>query len=68
MMNRFVYLKPGLAAVLVFVGAKMLVSNAYHLPVWASLLFIACVLVTSVLASLRATRAPEEEPLDAMSR
>ena len=68
MMNRFVYLKVGLAAVLVFVGAKMLVSNVYHLPVWASLLFIACVLFTSVVASLRATRAPEEVPSHAMSR
>lgn len=53
MINRFVYVNVGLAAVLVFVGAKMLVSNVHHLPVWAS---------------LRATRAPEEEPLDAMSR
>jgi len=68
MMNRFVYLKLGLAAVLVFVGAKMLVSNVYHLPVWASLLVIASVLATSVIASLRATRAPEEVPADAVSR
>ena len=53
---------------LMFVGAKMLVSNVYHLPVWASLLFIAGVLATSVVASLRATRDPEEVPSDAMSR
>ncbi len=53
---------------LVFVGAKMLVSNVYHLPVWTSLLFIACVLFTSVVASLNATPAPEEVPSDAMSR
>ncbi len=56
MMNRFVYLKLGLAGVLVFVGAKMLVSGVYHLPVWASLLVIAGILATSVVASLRATR------------
>ena len=68
MMSRFVYLKLGLAAVLVFVGAKMLISNVYHLPVWASLLVIAAVLTTSVLASLRATRAPEEELVDAVPR
>ena len=68
MMNRFVYLKLGLAAVLVFVGAKMLVSNVYHLPVWASLLVIASVLAASVIASLRATRTPEEVPLDAVPR
>jgi hypothetical protein len=34
----------------------------YHLPVWASLVAIAAVLTTSVLASLRATRAPDEVP------
>jgi tellurite resistance protein TerC len=56
MMSRFVYLKLGLAAVLVFVGAKMLLAEVYHLPVWASLLVIACVLGTSITASLRATR------------
>jgi tellurite resistance protein TerC len=62
MMSRFVYLKLGLAAVLVFVGGKMLLSDVYHLPVWASLVAIAAVLTTSVLASLRATRAPDEVP------
>ena len=46
----------------------MLFCNVYHLPVWAALPFIVYVIVTSVLASLPATRAPEEEPLDAMSR
>ncbi len=60
MMSRFVYLKLGLAAVLVFVGVKMLVSGVFHLPVWASLLVIASVLATSVVASLRATQAPVE--------
>ena len=59
MMNRFVFLKIGLAAVLVFVGAKMLLEKWLHVPVWASLLAIACVLATSVLASLRATRIIE---------
>jgi tellurite resistance protein TerC len=58
MMSRFVYLKLGLAAVLVFVGAKMLAAGVYHLPVWVSLLVIAGILATSVVASLRATRAP----------
>jgi tellurite resistance protein TerC len=60
MMSRFVYLKLGLAAVLVFVGAKMLASGAYHLPVWTSLMVIAGILATSVVASLRATRAPTD--------
>ena len=58
MMSRFTYLKIGLAAVLVFVGAKMLLTDVVHLPVWASLLAIAAVLATSIIASLR---VPEDQ-------
>jgi len=68
MMTRFVFLKVGLAAVLVFVGAKMLLSEVVHVPVWASLMAIACILGTSVLASLRATRVIEEVESDAVPR
>ena len=60
MMSRFVYLKLGLAAVLVFVGAKMLLADVWHVPIWASLLAIACMLGASVVASLRATRGVQE--------
>jgi tellurite resistance protein TerC len=56
MLHRFVYLKYGLAAILVFVGAKMLVSDAYAVPIWASLAVIATVVAAAVIASLRATR------------
>ena len=55
MMSRFVYLKLGLAAVLVFVGAKMLLADVWHVPIWASLLAIACALGAAVAASLRST-------------
>jgi len=68
MMSRFVYLKLGLAAVLVFVGAKMLLSEVYHVPVWASLLVIASLLAVSIFASLRKTRVKEEDLHDAMPR
>jgi tellurite resistance protein TerC len=61
-MNRFIYLKVGLAAVLVFVGAKMLLSEVYHFPIWGSLLAIATMLAVSVMASLRATRGGEVLP------
>ena len=64
MMSRFVYLKTGLAAVLVFVGAKMLLADVFHLPVWLSLGVIASVLAVSVAASLRATR---EEAVDTLT-
>jgi tellurite resistance protein TerC len=66
MMSRFVYLKIGLAVVLVLVGVKMLLTDVVHVPVWASLLAIGLVLATSVVASLRATRQKEEVSLDAM--
>jgi tellurite resistance protein TerC len=56
MLGRFVYLKYGLAAILVLVGAKMLASDVYHVPVWASLAAIAVLVLVSVVASLRATR------------
>jgi tellurite resistance protein TerC len=64
MMSRFVYLKIGLAAVLVFVGAKMLLTDVFPVPVWASLLAIGSVLATSVLASLRATRKKDQVSLN----
>ncbi len=55
MMGRFVHLKAGLAAVLVFVGTKMLLSHVYHFPIWASLGVIALLIGGSVATSLRAT-------------
>jgi tellurite resistance protein TerC len=52
--NRFVYLKVGLAAILVFVGVKMLMTDIYHFPIWASLTVIGSILAASILFSLRA--------------
>jgi tellurite resistance protein TerC len=50
--QKFHYLKAGLAAVLVFVGAKMLAAEVFPIPVHVSLGVIASVLVASVAASL----------------
>ena len=50
--DRFHYLKLGLSAVLVFVGAKMLLTDVYKVPVGLSLGVIALVLVTAVAVSL----------------
>lgn len=61
-MDRFAYLKYGLAAVLVFVGAKMCASGAYHLPAWLSLSVIASLLGGSVAASFLASRGEDEPP------
>jgi len=49
--SRFRYLKPGLAAILIFVGTKMLVVHFYKIPSWVSLLVIIAILVTSGLSS-----------------
>ena len=54
--DRFIYLKTGLAIVLSFVGVKMLIADIYHLPNWASLGFIVAVLTVTIYASMRATR------------
>lgn len=56
-MDRFVYLKYGLAAVLVFVGAKMCASGVYHMPAWLSLGVIAAMLGGSVAASFVVSRS-----------
>jgi tellurite resistance protein TerC len=56
MIDRFVYLKYGLAAILVFVGVKMVIADVWHVPIVLSLGIIATTLAVSVAASLRATR------------
>ncbi|GAA4372460.1 TerC family protein [Nocardioides caricicola] len=55
LMHRFVHLKAGLAAILVFVGVKMLLLDVYKIPIWLSLSVIATCLTVAVVASLRAT-------------
>jgi tellurite resistance protein TerC len=51
--HRFVYLKYGLAAVLVFVGAKMMLVDVYKVPVLASLAVIAVLIGGAIAMSLR---------------
>jgi tellurite resistance protein TerC len=52
MISRFAYLRIGLAAVLAFVGVKLLLTHVLHLPVWLSLGVIAALLGTALVASL----------------
>jgi tellurite resistance protein TerC len=56
-MDRFRYLKPGLAAVLVFVGAKMMLTGVYKIPIAVSLGVVAGILAVAVVASLLVARA-----------
>jgi len=48
----FVYLKYGLSAILVFVGAKMCLVDIYKIPIEISLAFIILTLSIAVLASM----------------
>ncbi|MBA3273818.1 MAG: TerC family protein [Chthoniobacterales bacterium] len=54
--DRFIYLKTGLAIVLGFVGAKMIGAKFLHIPNWTSLVVIVSVLGVTIYASMRATR------------
>lgn len=58
LVHRFVYLTLGLAAVLVWVGVKMLLLDLYKIPIGVSLSVVALLVGGSVVASLRATRQP----------
>lgn len=59
-MHKFVYLKYGLAIILVFVGIKMLMKDIYHMPGLLSLAVVLVVLVGSAAASLLSTRGDGE--------
>jgi tellurite resistance protein TerC len=61
MMDKFVYLKPGVALILVFVGLKMTLSYWVHVPILVSLAVILLTLASAVMLSLRHAR--EEERL-----
>jgi tellurite resistance protein TerC len=57
LIHRFVYLKLGLAVVLVWVGIKMALKvDLFYIPTTVSLAVIVTILTVSVVASLRATR------------
>jgi tellurite resistance protein TerC len=66
LIHRFVYLKTGLALVLVWVGIKMLLKvDLYYVPTTISLAIIATIITTSIIASLRATRGQGRRALQA---
>ncbi len=50
--DRFALLKYGLAAILVFIGTKMLIVEWVKIPVMVSLAVVAAILAVSVMASL----------------
>ena len=68
-MGLFHYLKTGLALVLMFVGAKMLLSDVYHIPIPLSLAVIAVLLGGSILLSILRPlpAAPDNEPSEPLA-
>jgi tellurite resistance protein TerC len=63
-MHRFWMLKPGLSIVLIFVGAKMLVENFWHIPTLLSLGVIVAILLGAVALSLAFPRPMESLPAE----
>ena len=66
--NKFEYLQQGIAIVLIFIGAKMLIpiiNSGFHVPVSVSLLVIVICLVGSVIYSIQITsrRSKKENDL-----
>jgi CheY-like chemotaxis protein len=59
MMHRFIYLKTGLALVLIWVGIKMGLHDFVKIPTLISLGVIVLILTVAILASFRKTKAVE---------
>jgi len=60
MMEKFYYLKPGLAAILLFIGIKMVISEFYEIPITTSLIVIFGTLAVAMsLSSIRSRTQPQ---------
>jgi tellurite resistance protein TerC len=75
MLGRFRFLRPALAAILVFVGLKMSASDFFHVPAAASLAVLLAILAVAVAASIVTERrrsapspAPTTVPVAALRR
>jgi tellurite resistance protein TerC len=54
--DRFVYLKPAISVLLIYVGIKMTVAHWYHVPTVWSLGFITLTMTVAIVASIRKDR------------
>ena len=66
-LERFRYLRFGLAAILVFVGGKMLLSDVVTVPVWTSLAVVAGALAVALAVSVAVGAPARTEPASAPS-
>ena len=62
MLDKFVYLKTGVAFILVFVGLKMTISGWIHIPTLLSLAVIILTLALAIVLSLRHSSRPGQQP------
>ena len=62
MMDKFAYLKPGVALILIFVGLKMTLSPWIHLPTLVSLGVVILTLTAAVLLSLWRSAREARQP------
>jgi tellurite resistance protein TerC len=56
LVDRFVYLRTGLAIILGFVGLKMILAKFLHIPNGISLAVIVLILAITIILSMVATR------------
>jgi tellurite resistance protein TerC len=56
MLDKFEYLKPGVAGILIFVGLKMVLAKWVHLPILLSLAIILGTLTAAILLSIRKSK------------
>jgi tellurite resistance protein TerC len=56
LMERFIYLRTGLAFVLGFVGIKMIIADHFHVPTGVSLIVIVVILAITITTSMIVTR------------
>jgi tellurite resistance protein TerC len=54
--DRFVYLKPAISVLLIYVGFKMVIAHWYHVPTAFSLAFIMLTMAVAIVASIRKDR------------
>jgi len=59
-LTKLEYLKPGLAAVLAFVGVKMVISRWFEIPAGPSLAVIVGILALATIVSVRANRGGDK--------
>jgi tellurite resistance protein TerC len=59
--DKFYYLKLGLATILTFVGVKMVLADIFDIPIAISLLVIVSVLAVAIVVSLLRTRRLERQ-------